>query len=79
MPTKKTMKQYAGDKTKKTSVPVIDWERAKPVMPESGPKPQITIKVSAHTLAWFKKQGKGYQSRMNAVLDAYVLEMEKHD
>jgi uncharacterized protein (DUF4415 family) len=54
------------------------WERAKLIMPESGTKPQITIKVNSRTLSWFKKQGKGYQSRINAVLDAYVSEMERH-
>jgi uncharacterized protein (DUF4415 family) len=54
------------------------WERAKLVMPENSPKPQITIKVNSRTLSWFKKQGKGYQSRINAVLDAYVSEMERH-
>jgi uncharacterized protein (DUF4415 family) len=48
------------------------WENARLIMPESGKKLQITIKVNPRTLAWFKKQGKGYQSRMNAVLDAYV-------
>ena len=54
------------------------WEKARLVIPEAGPKPQITIKISSRTLEWFKKQGKGYQSRINAVLDAYVSEMERH-
>lgn len=35
------------------------------------PKEQVTLRVDAEVLAWFRGQGKGYQSRMNAVLKAY--------
>ena len=35
------------------------------------PKISTTIRIDADVLAWFKSQGKGYQSRMNAVLRAY--------
>lgn len=35
-------------------------------------KQQVTIRFDADVLAWFKAQGKGYQSRMNAVLRAYM-------
>jgi len=31
-------------------------------------KKQITARVDADVLAWLKSQGKGYQSRMNAIL-----------
>ena len=31
-------------------------------------KKQITARVHADVLAWLKPQGKGYQSRMNAIL-----------
>ena len=49
------------------------------VVPEDGKKLQITIKLNPRTLEWFKRQGsKGYQSRINAVLDAYVSAMEHH-
>jgi len=46
------------------------WKDAKVVMPT--PKHVITIRVSGPVLDFFKRQGKGYQSRMNAVLEAYV-------
>ena len=46
------------------------WKEAKLVFPD-GPKEQITVRVDADVLEWFKKQGRGYQTRMNAVLRAY--------
>jgi uncharacterized protein (DUF4415 family) len=37
-----------------------------------GPKKQITLRIDPDVLAFFRKQGKGYQSNMNAVLRKYV-------
>lgn len=34
-------------------------------------KEQLTLRLDADVLAWFRAQGRGYQSRMNAVLKAY--------
>ena len=36
------------------------------------PKQQISICLDKHIIDYFKKQGRGYQKRINAVLDAYV-------
>ena len=61
------------------AAPILDqafWDKAKLVLPNTTRKAQITIKLNPHTLAWFKGQGKGYQSRINAILDAYVNSME---
>jgi uncharacterized protein (DUF4415 family) len=38
-------------------------------------KQQVTLRVDADVLAWFKGRGKGYQSHINALLRAY---MEAH-
>lgn len=38
-------------------------------------KQQITLRIDADVLDWFKSKGKGYQSRINALLRAY---MEAH-
>ncbi len=46
------------------------WKHAKVVYPE-GPKETTTIRFDADILAWFKAQGRGYQTRMNAVLRSY--------
>ncbi|MDR2125053.1 MAG: BrnA antitoxin family protein [Desulfovibrio sp.] len=35
-------------------------------------KQQITLRIDAGVLEWFRSSGSGYQSRMNAVLKAYV-------
>ena len=34
-------------------------------------KKQLTLRLDADVLAWLKAQGKGYQSRINAILRAY--------
>ena len=39
-------------------------------------KVQLTLRVDSDVLEWFKGQGRGYQSRINALLRAY---MEAHD
>ncbi|MDE0521466.1 MAG: BrnA antitoxin family protein [Boseongicola sp.] len=37
-------------------------------------KKQITTRVDADVLAWLKSSGKGYQSRMNAILRQAMLD-----
>ena len=39
---------------------------------ERPPKEAISIRIDADVLAWFRAQGSGYQSVMNAVLRSYV-------
>ena len=46
------------------------WKDARVEMPR--PKKAVTIRLDPEVLAWFKNQGKGYQTRINAVLKAYV-------
>ncbi len=48
-----------------------EWFRnAELVLPE--PKVPISIRLDKEVLEWFKGQGPGYQSRINAVLRAYM-------
>jgi uncharacterized protein (DUF4415 family) len=35
-------------------------------------KQLVSIRVDTDVLDWFKRQGKGYQTRINAILRAYV-------
>jgi uncharacterized protein (DUF4415 family) len=37
-----------------------------------GPKKQITLRLDPDVLTFFRKQGRGYQSTINAVLRKYV-------
>ena len=39
-------------------------------------KALLSLRIDADVIEWFKKQGAGYQSRMNALLRAY---MEAHE
>ena len=39
-------------------------------MPEK--KAALSIRLDPSVLAWFRKQGRGYQTRINAVLRSYV-------
>jgi uncharacterized protein (DUF4415 family) len=41
-------------------------------------KAQLTIRVDRDVLAWFRKQGRGYQTRINRLLRAY-MEAHKRD
>lgn len=37
----------------------------------------VTLRLDAEVLEWFKAQGKGYQTRINAVLKTYVEAREE--
>jgi uncharacterized protein (DUF4415 family) len=58
------------------AVPIdIDWSDAVLVVP---PKKQaISIRVDEDVLNFFKKQGDGYQRRINAVLRSYMQQKTK--
>lgn len=46
------------------------WAGAKIVMPPA--KAPLSVRFDSDVIAWFKRQGRGYQTRMNAVLRAYM-------
>ncbi len=55
------------------AAPILDEEwfkTARVVLPER--KMPLSMRVDREVLDWFKAQGPRYQSRMNAVLKAYV-------
>ena len=41
-------------------------------LPQSGRKAAISLRLDEDVLEWFRVQGPGYQTRMNAVLKAYM-------
>jgi uncharacterized protein (DUF4415 family) len=65
------------------AAPILDKEwftTAKIIMPElEPPKELLTIRVDRKVIDWFKGQGAGYQTRMNAVLRAYVEAHQSKD
>lgn len=52
---------------------VVDWSRATVSMPAN--KAAMTMRIDPDVLAFFKGSGKGWQTRINAVLRSY---MEHH-
>jgi uncharacterized protein (DUF4415 family) len=42
------------------------------------PKALLSLRIDADVLAWFRAQGPGYQSRMNALLRAYMEAGQQH-
>ena len=56
-----------------SDIPELDekfWMRAELFEPDR--TEQVTIRVKRSVLAYFKAPGKGYQTRMNQVLESYV-------
>jgi len=51
-------------------IPPGFWDNAKVWVPPR--KQQITLRLDPEVIGWFKRTGKGYQSRMGAVLRSYV-------
>lgn len=47
-----------------------DWTQAKLVLPQA--KQSVHLRLDREIIAFFKSQGKGHISRMQAVLKAYV-------
>jgi uncharacterized protein (DUF4415 family) len=45
------------------------WKDARVVMPK--PKETVTIRLDADLVAWFRRE-RGYQTRINAILRAYM-------
>ncbi len=56
-----------------SDIPELDdafWENARIVAPPG--KERITFRVDREVLEYFRKDGPGYQTRMNAVLRSFV-------
>jgi uncharacterized protein (DUF4415 family) len=51
------------------------WSTARVVMPSG--KTSVHLRLDSDVVEWFKANGKGHLTRMNAVLKAYV-EAHKH-
>jgi uncharacterized protein (DUF4415 family) len=61
-----------------SDIPELDaafWREAKVVEPEG--TVQVTLRIKRSVLQTFRATGKGYQSRMNAVLESYARTLQK--
>ncbi len=50
----------------------LDWSGAKRGVFYKPIKQQLTLRLDADVVDWFKRQGEGYQTRINAVLRKHV-------
>lgn len=58
-----------------SDIPELDadfWDNAVVMAPEDWKKKQLTIRLDPDIVDFFKKGGRGYQTRINAVLRYYV-------
>jgi len=55
----------------------IDNDRSEAVLVITAKKKAISIRVDEDVLDFFKKQGEGYQRRINAVLRSYMQQKAK--
>lgn len=53
---------------------VMDWDNATIELPQ--PKAVLNMRIDKDVLDFFRRSGKGYQSRINAVLRSYVQRQE---
>jgi len=61
------------DRIDTSDIPELDedfFREAKLRMPKG--KQLVSLRVDSDVLDWFRRQGKGYQTRINAILRAYV-------
>jgi len=56
---------------------VMDWDSVTVELPR--PKADLHMRVDSDILDFFRKTGKGYQTRINAVLRSYVSRMRKEE
>ena len=54
------------------------WRNARIVMPDDKGKTPVSLRGDTEAVEWFTQQGKGYLTRMNAVLRAYVETQKQH-
>jgi uncharacterized protein (DUF4415 family) len=52
---------------------VMDWDNASVELPQ--PKAVLNMRVDQDVLDFFRRTGRGYQTRINAVLRTYVASM----
>jgi uncharacterized protein (DUF4415 family) len=70
----------ADDEIDRSEIPEVSPEQFAQAVVRRGLEPvrtkaQITLRIDQDVLEWFREQGPGYQTRINALLRAY---MEAH-
>ena len=53
------------------------FQNARLILPAGTTKKTVTLRMDEDVLEWFKAQGKGHLTRMNAVLRAYMASQKR--
>ena len=56
---------------------VVDWSKVSVELPQ--PKAVLNMRVDYDVMEFFRSKGKGYQTKINAVLRSYVDQSLHHD
>ena len=67
------LERVPDEKIDMSDIPELDeafFRNAKVRLPAG--KQLVSLRLDRDVLDWFKRQGKGYQTKMNAILRAYV-------
>lgn len=77
------LSKMRNDEIDTSEIPEIAPERFARAIVRRGLKPvaakaQLTIRIDREVLNWFRRQGRGYQTRINTLLRAY-MEAHKRD
>ncbi|MEX2263830.1 MAG: BrnA antitoxin family protein [Bryobacteraceae bacterium] len=48
-----------------------DWFRNAMILRPATDKEPVTVRLDSDMVAWFRRQGRGYQTRINAILRSY--------
>jgi uncharacterized protein (DUF4415 family) len=68
---KAAVQTYWAGAIKHTGLGELRAKRGRPKKAEHERKEQIALRLDADVVAWYRKMGGGWQTRMNAVLKAY--------
>lgn len=76
------LRNMSDDEIDTSDIPeTLDWSNAKRGMFYRPVKQQITLRVDADVVAWFKKHagenGRGYQTAINRALREHVVQTER--
>lgn len=77
----KALAEQPDDKIDYSDIPPLDetfWANAVPNPFFKPIKTHASVRIDADVLAWLKSQGKGYQTRMNAILREAMLRSMHH-
>ncbi|OWT74883.1 MULTISPECIES: BrnA antitoxin family protein [unclassified Achromobacter] len=75
------LSKEAGEKVDYSDIPPLDesfWAKAVPNPFYKPTKTHASVRIDSDVLAWLKSQGRGYQTRMNAILREAMLRALHH-